>query len=266
MSTTAPCVPASSPSPFWALALTLLLTAACGKESASPATAPPAISEARQSRIRTVVDSTTQRLDALTQRIDAAKGDEPDLAGIHRAYCAPAADTDWPDDAIVKLLKVDELIAEETNRGGAILPDDLAAIKAQVQALAKDATSRIGTAVKPRCKRTPSDSEVLAQLDGKLGPGYGREVSLDYAHWHLKDFWKYCQESFTDLLPAMRAGVEEQKRQHPEWTSLDHHWYHAFIFDLIQRVSDRGHGKKVKCAQHIPWVTQHPVPPFGAKP
>lgn len=254
----------SSAMPRCALALTLLLAAACDKSPAN--TASSTASDASQSRIRTVTTAARQRLDALTQRIEAAKGDEPDLAAIHKAYCAPGADTDWPADAIVKLLKVDELIAQENSSGGALAQAELDAVKAQVQQLAKDATARIGTAIKARCTRTPSESEVLAGLDGKLGAGYDRAVSLDFAHWHLKDYWKYCQEPFTELLPAIRAGVDEQKRQHPEWTLRHRDWHHAFVFDLIRRVSDRGRGKRIKCAQHIPWVTQHPVPPYDAKP
>lgn len=264
--------PSISRTPRWTFALTLLLLAACGKNSESSDTPGLAHKEAlaaqnaSHARIRTVTTAARQRLDALTRRIEAAKGDEPDLAAIHKAYCAPGADTDWPADAIVKLLNVDELIAQENSSGGALAQAELDAVKAQVQQLAKDATARVGTAIKARCKRTPSESEVLAGLDGKLGAGYDRAVSLDYAHGHLKELWNSCQESFADLLPAMRAGVEEQKRQHPEWTLRHRDWHHVFILDLTRRASDRGKGKRIKCAPHIAWAIAHPEPPFDAKP
>lgn len=237
----------------------LLLLAACAKDDKS--TDPPS-----QTRITAVVAAARQRLDTLTGRIEAAKGDEPDLAAIHKSYCAPGADTDWPADAIVKLLKVDELIAQEATSGGALAPAELDAAKVQVQQLAKAGAARMGTAIKARCKKTPSESEVLAGLDGRLGAGYDPAVSLDYAHGHLKELWNSCQESFADLLPAIRAGVEEQKRQHPEWALRHRDWHHVFVLDLSRRAIARGKGKRIPCAPHIPWVVAHPAPPVEAKP
>lgn len=202
----------------------------------------------------------TRLLDLLEINLSRSSRYDPAFQPLLRAFAAAGTDPEKRDDAILAEIRWSELKDRYLAGPGEVSPAERKRLQEQLGRELAQRVFRITAQLTAMTQDRP-DAEELADLDGQLNDRQDRELALEFAAGNVKLLASVCKETFRELLPAIRAGVAEQKRNHPSWSGRRYLWHAQFVGDLWRRAESRAGQRKVKCAALVPWVIENPLPP-----